>query len=76
MSDVVYWRTLAEERGREIEELRARLREALVVNPASYAPPVAGWLREPDRMEPLHELRPANAAPVLDELWARVDADR
>ena len=75
-ADVAYWRTLAEERGRELDALRERLRDVLVRMPEHYAAPVTGWLREPDRMEPLHELRAADVASVLDDLWTRVDADR
>jgi hypothetical protein len=80
--DTVYWRTVAEERGRALDRLHERLRNALAVIPeehvASFAAALtgrAGWMREPDRMEPLSDLRPSDAASVLDELWARVKAD-
>lgn len=81
--DVVYWRTLAEERGRALDALHERLRNALAVLPAEHVPAFAaalsgrapGWMREPDRMEPLHELRAADAGTVLAELWARVAND-
>lgn len=81
--DLVYWRTLAVERGRALDVLYARLHAALMLIPeeqvATFAAAVggrlAGWIREPDRMEPLSELRPSDVASVLDELWTRVEAD-
>ncbi|HEX6097010.1 MAG TPA: hypothetical protein VF432_11850 [Thermoanaerobaculia bacterium] len=80
--DAVYWRTLAEERGRALARLHERLRDALALIPeehvASFAAALtgrAGWMREADRMEPLSELRAADVASVLDELWARVASD-
>ena len=82
--DLVYWRTLAEERGSALDALHDRLRKALALIPeehvatfaAALSGRITGWTREPDRMEPLFELRPSDAASVLDELWTRVAADR
>ncbi len=81
--DVAYWRTLAEERGRALDALHERMRNALAVVPeehvatfaAALSGRVAGWTREPDRMEPLYELRTSDVDPVLAELWARVASD-
>jgi hypothetical protein len=80
--DAVYWRTVAEERGRALDRLYERLRNALALIPAEHVASFAaaltgraGWMREPDRMEPLAELRASDVASVLDELWARVEAD-
>ena len=81
--EVIYWRTLAEERGRALDALHERLRRALAIIPEEHLATFAAALggrggssREPDRMEPLSELRPSDAASVLDELWTRVEADR
>jgi hypothetical protein len=79
--DVAYWRTLAEERGRALDALHERLRNALSrLSDQQFASFVAamngaGWLCEPDRMEPLFELRQSDAAAVLEELWSRVQRD-
>ncbi|HET8774741.1 MAG TPA: hypothetical protein VFP80_13145 [Thermoanaerobaculia bacterium] len=81
--DLVYWRTLAEERGRALHALHARLRNALAAIPDEHAATFAaalsgrapGWTRELDRMEPLYELRAADADTVLAELWTRVAND-
>jgi hypothetical protein len=80
--DTVYWRTLAEERGRALDRLHERLRDALALIPEEYMAIFAaaltgraGWMREPDRMQPLSELREADVASVLDELWTRVASD-
>jgi hypothetical protein len=35
----------------------------------------AGWMCEPDRMEPPSELRESDARAVLEELWSRVQSD-
>lgn len=81
--DVAYWRTLAEERGRALDALHERVRNALAVIPeehvatfvAALSGRTPGWTREPDRMEPLHELRTSDVDTVLTELWARVAND-
>jgi len=79
--DVVYWRTLAEERGRALDALRERLRNALAHLPeehiASFVAALhgTGWMCEPDRMEPLSAMRESDVASVLEDLWARVAGD-
>ena len=81
--ELTWWRTLAEERGRELEALQLRLRQALSLLPpdqfATLAAAIDGrtsnWIHEPDRMAPLAELRPTDVVAVLDDLWMRVDAD-
>ena len=81
--ELAYWKTLAIERGRVLDELRARLRAAIALAPDEQAADLAaaldgrlaGWTREPDRMEPLFELRAANVLTILDDLWKRVAAD-
>ena len=81
--DLVYWRTLAIERGRALDALHARLRAALETIPEEQLPAfaaalsgrLAGWMHEPDRMEPLSELRSSDVKSVLDELWTRVAND-
>jgi hypothetical protein len=81
--ELAYWRTLAEERGRALDELHARLRHALSILPdeqsttlsAALDGRLGGWIHEPERMAPLAELLPADVASALDDLWSRVDAD-
>ena len=81
--DLAYWRTLAEERGRALDDLHARLRHALATLPDEQFATLAaaldgrlrGWIHEPERMAPLTELLPADAVSALDDLWSRVDAD-
>lgn len=81
--DLAYWRTLALERGRALDALHARLRAALALVPeerlADFVDALngrlTGWMREPDRMEPLFEPRPSDVAAVLDDLWTRVESD-
>ena len=81
--ELTYWKTLAIERGRALDELRARLRAALAVVPDAQVADLAaaldgritGWTQEPDRMEPLAELRAADVPAILDDLWNRVAAD-
>jgi hypothetical protein len=80
-NDVAYWRTLAEERERALDALRERLRNALAHLPeehvASFVAALhgAGWMCEPDRMEPLSELHESDVVSVLEDLWARVAGD-
>ena len=82
--DVVYWRTLALERERALDLLRTRLRAALALIPdehiRAFTAALRGaqddWTREPDGMKPLAEVRQADVATILDDLWARVAADR
>jgi hypothetical protein len=81
--DIEYWRTLAEERQRRLEELRALLLAAIdtihdghlraLVTALDTSRPA--WLRELDSMESSAALEPAEVFGVLDDLWRRVAAD-
>lgn len=81
--ELAYWRTLAIERGNALDEAHARMRRAIAtardeevaVIAAAWNGDLAGWMREPDRMEPLSELRPTDVFTALDELWNRILAD-
>jgi hypothetical protein len=81
--ELIWWRTLAEERERELEALHVRLRRALSLLPpdqfATLAAAIDGrtgnWIHEPDRMAPRAELRPTDVLSALEDLWMRVDAD-
>lgn len=81
---VVYWQALAEERGRQLEELRALLLAAIesigdghvgaFVTALDTSRP--SWLRELDLMPSTVTLRPAQVEAVLEDLWRQVAADR
>lgn len=81
--ELAYWRTLAIERGRALDTLHARLRDAIAIAPDSLVAGLAaalqgrstGWMREPDRMEPLAELRTSDVLAELERLWDRVATD-
>lgn len=81
--ELVYWRTLAIERGLALDDARARMRKAIAtarddevaVLAAAWNGDLAGWMREPERMEPLSELRPTDVFTALDEIWNRLLAD-
>lgn len=81
-AEVAYWRTLAEERGRALDALQARVCNALALAPEEHlvafatALSGAGWSAEPERMQPLFELVRTDVDAVLRDLWARVEADR
>jgi hypothetical protein len=80
---IEYWRALAEERGRRLEELRGLLLTAVngvgdahvraFVTALDTARPA--WLRELDDMRSTTELEPADVRTVLDDLWRQVAAD-
>jgi hypothetical protein len=82
-AELAYWKALAIERGLALEALHERLRSALAIAPDSVVVDLAdaiqgrltGWAREPERMEPLAELRPSDVLTELDDLWKRVAAD-
>ena len=81
--DLEYWRTLAEERQRQLEALRARLLAAIdavpdhgvraFVSALDTARPA--WLRELDAITAAVELEPADVVNTLDDLWRRVSSD-
>jgi hypothetical protein len=80
---VAYWRALAEERGRRLDELRALLLSAVdgigdahvraFVTALDTARPA--WLRELDDLPSTTTLEPAEVRTVLDDLWRQVAAD-
>jgi hypothetical protein len=80
--EIEYWRTLAEERQRRLEELRALLLTAIDVIPDRHVSAFVtaldasrpSWLRELDSMESSSELQPAEILGVLDDLWRQVAA--
>jgi hypothetical protein len=82
-AELAYWRALAEERGRRLEELRALLLTAIdgiadehvraFVTALDTGRP--SWLRELDGMRSTLALEPAQILSVLDDLWRQVAAD-
>ena len=78
-----YWRTLAEERQRRIDELHALLLTAVDTIPDRHVSALVtaldtsrpSWLRELDSMESSSDLQPADILDVLDDLWRRAAAD-
>ena len=81
-SEIEYWRTLAEERQRKVEELRALLLTAVDTIPdrhvsafvAAFDASRPSWLRELDSMDSSSDIQPADVLSVLDDLWRRVAA--
>ena len=81
--EIEYWRTLAEERQRRIDELRALLLTAVDTIPDRHVSAFVtaldasrpSWLRELDSMEGSSDLQPADILGVLDDLWRRAAAD-
>jgi len=79
---IEYWRTLAEERQRRFEELRALLLTAVDTIPDRHVSAFVtaldvsrpSWLRELDSMESASELQPADIRGILDDLWRQVSA--
>jgi hypothetical protein len=77
-----YWRTLAEERQRRVEELRALLLTAVDTIPDRHVSAFVialdasrpSWLRELDSMESSSNLQPADILGILDDLWRQVAA--
>lgn len=83
-AELEYWKALAEERRRRIEQLQARLRAALDAVPdaqverliASIDSRREGWMGEIRRMESNSDLMQDDVLGTLDDLWTRVAADR
>jgi hypothetical protein len=83
VTEAGYWRALAEERGRRLEELRALLLTAMdgigeahvraFITALDTSRP--SWLRELDEMPSTTRLEPAEVLTVLNELWRQVAAD-
>ncbi len=81
---LAYWRTLAIERQRQIEELRARLLAAIDVIPDAHfrvfvsalETSRVAWVREIDAMPASPDLEDSHVIDVLDDLWRRVAADQ
>ncbi len=83
-TSVAYWQALAEERGRQLEELRALLLATIesigdghvgaFVTALDTSRP--SWLRELDLMPSTVTLEPARMMTVLENLWRQVAADR
>src|SRR6267378_2703067 len=80
--EIEYWRTLAEERQRRLDELRALLLTAVDTIPDRHVSALVtaldasrpSWLRELDSMESSSDLQPADILGILDDLWRRVAA--
>jgi hypothetical protein len=78
-----YWRELAEERQRQLVELRARLLAAIDTIPDAHVRAFAtaldvsrpSWLRELDAMSADGAPEPAEVLGILDDLWRQVAAD-
>jgi hypothetical protein len=81
--DVAYWRTLAIERQREIETLRARLLNLIDNIPDQHARALfdmldesrAPWLRALDELTTTVAVETDDITTVLDDLWRRVGAN-
>jgi hypothetical protein len=81
--DVAYWRTLAIERQRELETLRARLLDLIDGIPDQHARVLfdmlddsrAPWLRTLDALMTTASVESDDVTIVLDELWRRVAAN-
>lgn len=77
VSDAAYWRALAEERGRQLDELRALLLRVVegigdahlraLLSALDTSRPA--WLRALDDMPSTTKLEPGEVLAVLDELW-------
>jgi hypothetical protein len=74
--DLMYWRTLAEERGRQLTRLRGRLLVAIDSIPEAHVRPLISaldpsWLSDLDSMTVSTELESSDVTTVLDEVWRR-----
>ena len=80
--EIEYWRTLAEERQRRLDELRTLLLTAVDTIPDRHVSALVtaldasrpSWLRELDSMESSSDLQPADILGILDDLWRQVAA--
>src|SRR5260221_1108508 len=80
--EVGYWRALAEERQRRIEELRALILTAVDTIPDRHVNAFVtaldashpSWLRELDSMESSSDIQPGDIFGILDDLWRQVAA--
>ena len=81
--ELEYWRALAEERQRQLVELRALVLAAIDGVPDAHVRAFVSaldasrpaWIRELDSMEAALRSEPSNALTELDDLWRRVAAD-
>ncbi|MGH9418888.1 MAG: hypothetical protein ACRD3J_02850 [Thermoanaerobaculia bacterium] len=82
-SRLEYWRTLAEARQQDLDDLRSRLLAAIDTIPDEHVrafvaaldiarPP---WIRDLDTMTTAIHLEPSDVLNVLGDLWRRVEAD-
>jgi len=82
-SSLDYWRTLAEARQQELDDLRSRLLSAIDTIPDQYVLAFIAaldisrpsWLRDLDTMTTAIHLEPSDVLNVLDDLWRRIEAD-
>jgi hypothetical protein len=82
-ADGQYWRELAEERQRQLVQLRARLLAAIDTIPDQHVRAFVtaldasrpSWLRELDALNADGVPEPAEVLGVLDDLWRQVAAD-
>jgi hypothetical protein len=82
--ELEYWRALAEERGTQLERLRARLLAALEAVPDSEFERFAsivdgretGWMTQLRDLSRSSSLDQDDVLSTLDDLWARLRADR
>jgi hypothetical protein len=80
VSEAAFWQALAEERGRQLEELRALLLAAIDGIGDAHLRALLGaldttrpsWLRALDELPSTTDLQPAEVLPALDELWRQV----
>ena len=83
-SSVDYWRTLAEARKQELDDLRSRLLSAIDTIPDEYVLAFIAaldlsrpsWIRDLDTMTTAIHLEPSDVLNVLGDLWRRVEADK
>jgi hypothetical protein len=82
-SALEYWRTLAEARQQELDNLRSRLLSAIDTIPDEYVLAFIAaldisrpsWVRDLDTMTTAIHLEPSDVLNVLGDLWRRVEAD-
>lgn len=82
-SSLDYWRTLAEARQQELDDLRSRLLSAIDTIPDQHVLAFIAaldisrpsWIRDLDTMTTAIHLEPSDVLNVLGDLWRRVEAD-